>query len=409
MKKTLYGFLMCVISLSVITPVQFAFARTRTLSDNNPNEELTATAKFNNFISLNKYCTETKDPKTVACLDSIKEEIEMEEVDTDSRTIKYFKEDDCYFGPRDERICAEKSDDKESKKVKSYPLCDFDLDNMDTDANGLPCGDRVMYQGEPIDKEEAIKIATEQKEQIKKQNDVTTQSDLSEAAGVVTGKVAGKLTGEDDDDDDDIKGKEIGYNILSGASTAAMGLGAMEAAQALSEKKQDAAAERDMAAYLATMRCETAKGKSYKLSNEDIELDGGSELINYVSEYKELAARQKNIKNALNMAAGIESEEILDKADGGLYEYTPAVKGKSKNVSLANALRDENSEDAKDWAEQKEKTKKHLKIGAAVAAAGLVTAVATNLTLGKDIRDARAEQDNDGIGDAKTFGFNEND
>ena len=188
-----------------------------------------------------------------------------------------------------------------------------------------------------------------------------------------------------------------------------MGLGAMEAAQALSEKKQDAAAERDMAAYLATMRCETAKGKSYKLSNEDIELDGGSELINYVSEYKELAARQKNIKNALNMAAGIESEEILDKADGGLYEYTPAVKGKSKNVSLANALRDENSEDAKDWAEQKEKTQKHLKIGAAVAAAGLVTAVATNLTLGKDIRDARAEQDNDGIGDAKTFGFNEND
>ena len=89
-----------------------------------------------------------------------------------------------------------------------------------------------------------------------------------------------------------------------------------------------------------------------------------------------------------------------------MYEYTPAVRGQSQFGSLANALRDENSEDAQKWAEQKDKTQKRLIVGASVAAAGLVTAVTTNLTLGKKLRDAkRAEQDNTGIGDVKTFGF----
>lgn len=210
------------------------------------------------------------------------------------------------------------------------------------------------------------------------------------------------------DDDKNIEGKEKLYNALSGASTAAMGVGAMEAAQALSEKKQDAAAETDMTAYLATMRCDYGRGNTYKLGEEEIDVGGGNELINYVTEYKTLASRLQKTKTALKMTPGIESEKILDKAESNLYTYAPPQKVQSTFGSLANALRDENSEDAQKWAEQKDKTQKRLIVGASVAAAGLVTAVTTNLTLGKKLRDAkRAEQDNTGIGDAKIFDDND--
>lgn len=210
------------------------------------------------------------------------------------------------------------------------------------------------------------------------------------------------------DDDKNIEGKEKLYNALSGASTAMVGIGAMQAAQALSEKKSDAAAETDMTAYLATMRCDYGRGNTYKLGEEEIDVGGGNELINYVTEYKTLASRLQKTKTALKMTPGIESEKILDKSESNLYTYAPPQKVQSTFGSLANALRDENSEDAQKWAEQKDKTQKRLIVGASVAAAGLVTAVTTNLTLGKKLRDAkRAEQDNNGIGDAKIFDNND--
>lgn len=213
---------------------------------------------------------------------------------------------------------------------------------------------------------------------------------------------------ESTDDDKNIEGKEKLYNALSGASTAMVGIGAMQAAQALSEKKSDAAAETDMTAYLATMRCDYGRGNTYKLGEEEIDVGGGNELINYVTEYKTLASRLQKTKTALKMTPGIESEKILDKAESNLYTYAPSQKVQSTFGSLANALRDENSEDAQKWAEQKKQTQTRLVVGASVAAAGLVTAVTTNLTLGKKLRDAkRAEQDNTGIGDAKIFDNND--
>nr|MCR4917668.1 hypothetical protein [Alphaproteobacteria bacterium] len=76
------------------------------------------------------------------------------------------------------------------------------------------------------------------------------------------------------------------HNMLSGLSTAATGIGAMEMAQAISEKKADEEAERDMKAYLETMRCNYQKGPEYKYSTEDILLPGGNELLAYYTEYK---------------------------------------------------------------------------------------------------------------------------
>ena len=210
-----------------------------------------------------------------------------------------------------------------------------------------------------------------------------------------------------EDKDTDTK-KDKANATLEAASMASMGLGAMQTAQALSEKKSDAAAETDMTAYLATMRCDYGRGNTYKLGEEEIDVGGGNELINYVTEYKTLASRLQKTKTALKMTPGIESEKILDKSESNLYTYAPPQKVQSTFGSLANALRDENSEDAQKWAEQKKQTQTRLVVGASVAAAGLVTAVTTNLTLGKKLRDAkRAEQDNTGIGDAKIFDDND--
>ena len=186
---------------------------------------------------------------------------------------------------------------------------------------------------------------------------------------------------------------------LEAASIATMGIGTMEIAQALSEKKSDAAAERDMTAYLATMRCEWGRGNNSKLSNENIEIGNGNELIKYVTEYKTLAARLKKTKTALKMTPGIESQEIIDKAESTLYEYTPAQRSSGAYASLANALRDENSEDAEKLAEQKKQTKTRLIAGAAVAGAGLVGSIVGNQLINKDAKESEnsetADEDSD--------------
>lgn len=258
-----------------------------------------------------------------------------------------------------------------------------------------------------IDTKDAYNKAVNERNEIKKKN--IEENKKNEAANKVATDKEEKTKEETNKEDKDTDTKKDKANAtLEAASMASMGLGAMEAAQALSEKKSDAAAETDMTAYLATMRCDYGRGNTYKLGEEEIDVGGGNELINYVTEYKTLASRLQKTKTALKMTPGIESEKILDKAESNLYTYAPPQKVQSTFGSLANALRDENSEDAQKWAEQKDKTQKRLIVGASVAAAGLVTAVTTNLTLGKKLRDAkRAEQDNTGIGDAKIFDNND--
>ena len=234
-----------------------------------------------------------------------------------------------------------------------------------------------------IDTKDAYNKAVNERNEIKKKN--IEENKKNEAANkAATGKEEETKEETNKEDKDTDTSKDKANATLEAASMASMGLGAMEAAQALSEKKSDAAAETDMTAYLATMRCEWGKGGTSKLSTEDIDVGAGNELINYASEYKTLAARLKKTKSALNLTPGIESEEILDKASAGLYEYTPAERSSGAYASLSKALRDENSIDAQKWAEQKDTTKKRLIAGAAVAGAGLVASVVGNQIINKD-------------------------
>ncbi|MBR5904619.1 MAG: carboxypeptidase-like regulatory domain-containing protein, partial [Alphaproteobacteria bacterium] len=103
---------------------------------------------------------------------------------------------------------------------------------------------------------------------------------------------------------------------LTALTTAATGIGGMELAMGLSEKKSDEAAEQDMKAYLLTFRCTYANGKNVKGGPDEIELPGGNDekLMSMRSEYVALAADLKERKEALGMKPGIEAEKIYDKA-----------------------------------------------------------------------------------------------
>lgn len=169
--------------------------------------------------------------------------------------------------------------------------------------------------------------------------------------------------------------------LLGGASIGAMGLSGMELASALSEKQVMEDTEQTMKAYLATFTCRYADGGIVRGGEVDIELPGGNELLPMVTEYKQLAADLKARKQALDIAPGIESEEIIDKANSGLYDDEGSGITDGVYTSVSRALQNENSEDAKEWAADKEAIDKKIKTSATVAAVTAVTSIAANLVI----------------------------
>ena len=203
-----------------------------------------------------------------------------------------------------------------------------------------------------------------------------------------------KDTRTDDEKAKDLKDKKDAYDeakakeqstankMLGGLTTAATGLGAMELMQGLSEQKADDEAAEDMAAYLATFRCTYAGGKSVKGGTEPIELPGGNDktLMDLRNEYIQLAASLKERKESLGMKPGIESEEILDKAEMGLYDDENVGITQSAYASLYRAQTG-NAEDQAKIDAAKESTNKKLKIGATVAVAGAAVTAIGNYAL----------------------------
>lgn len=167
-------------------------------------------------------------------------------------------------------------------------------------------------------------------------------------------------------------------NKLIGASGMGVtGAGAMMAASALAEQNADADAELDMTAYLATFTCDYGIGRNIRGGETNVELPGGNNLISLRQNYISLATDLRERKTVLNMAPGIESEEIYDSATGGLYDNASVGKTSGAFTSLARALTDETSADAIAWVSQKEETAEKLKSGlvtAGIGAAGSLTA-----------------------------------
>ena len=173
---------------------------------------------------------------------------------------------------------------------------------------------------------------------------------------------------------------------LTALSTAATGIGTMELLQGRAEQKADKEAEAAMDALIATMRCTYAEGKQVKAGPDEIELPGGnnSELMKYRAEYMALAADLKERKTALGMKAGIESEEIFDKATIGLYddENTGMTSGAYESLYRAKMLGSET--DQKKIDDMASTSKKRVVGGAIAAGAGaLVGVVGNSLINGK--------------------------
>lgn len=169
--------------------------------------------------------------------------------------------------------------------------------------------------------------------------------------------------------------------LLGGASMAAMGIGGMELASALSEKNSMEDAEMQMKAYLATFACDWADGKRVAGGEMAIELPGGNELMSLVGEYKTLAADLKARKESLGLKPGVESEEILDSATANLYDDVAIGKTDGAFTSVARALSDENSEDVAEWAADKEKIENKIKGATTAVAVAAVASVAANLAI----------------------------
>ena len=170
-------------------------------------------------------------------------------------------------------------------------------------------------------------------------------------------------------------------NKLLGATTMmTTGMGAMELASSMSEQKADQDAEDQMRAYLSTFYCQYGS-KRVPGGTKNAEVGGGNELINLYAEYVNLANDLKARKTALDIAPGIESEEILNSATAGLHDDKSIGKRGSMFTSLARALQDPTGEDAQKWKAQQEESAKGIKDGATALGVGAVGSAVIDLAM----------------------------
>lgn len=201
---------------------------------------------------------------------------------------------------------------------------------------------------------------------------------------------------------EDAKAKEqsMENKLTTTLSTAATGIGGMELAQGLAEQKADKVATADIAAYINTMRCSYGKGKSVKAGSEEIELPGGNsdELMKLRNEYFALASDLKARKEALGMNPGIESEEILDKAQLDLYSQENVDTADGAYASLYRSQMLGSEKDKLQIDEDAKKSKNRVIGGGVAAGVGVVGgALGDSLINGKlhDIIEENKNSDDD--------------
>lgn len=173
------------------------------------------------------------------------------------------------------------------------------------------------------------------------------------------------------------KETSLANKTIGAAGIGAVGIGGMQIASALSEQSADADAERDMAAYLATFRCDWGAGKTARGGDTNVALGGTGQITNLYREYMQLAADLKTRKAALDMAPGIESEVILNSAQTGLYDDVGTGKVASQFASVSDALLGNSAA----WDAQKAATAQKLSTGIHVAGIGAVGSLVANLAV----------------------------
>jgi uncharacterized lipoprotein YehR (DUF1307 family) len=108
--------------------------------------------------------------------------------------------------------------------------------------------------------------------------------------------------------------------MLGGLTMAATGIGGMQLAQGLAEKKADEEASADMAAYLKTITCGISGGARNLKYNDNGTLPPETrEIADSRLQYITIAKKMKSAKENLGMQPGIESDLLIDTSKG-LYD-----------------------------------------------------------------------------------------
>ena len=191
----------------------------------------------------------------------------------------------------------------------------------------------------------------------------------------------------------DISGLEQKYNsaaareqslanrMLGAAAIGAGGIGGMMLASGIAEQRADADAERDMAAYLATFKCNYGAGMTVAGGQTNVQLPGANVLLSLYNEYITLATDLQARKEVLGMAPGIESEIISDAATSGLYDNTAIGITDGAYTSVSRALSDTTDADAVAWSAQQSETAQKVQTGGIVGGAGVVGGAVGNVLI----------------------------
>ena len=173
--------------------------------------------------------------------------------------------------------------------------------------------------------------------------------------------------------------QSLGNRILSGVAIGAGGIGGMMLASGIAEQRADENAERDMAAYLATFRCDYGAGMNVLGGETNIQLPGGNILLPLYNEYIALAMDLKARKEILDIAPGIESEIISDAAQAGLYDNVSVGITDGTYTSISRALTNPTGDDANEWANQKSATSQKIETGGIVGGIGVIGGAVGNV------------------------------
>ena len=192
------------------------------------------------------------------------------------------------------------------------------------------------------------------------------------------------------------KEQSFGNRMVGGTAMGTMGIGGQMIGSALAEQSADSDAEMDMAAYLATFKCDYGAGMNIAGGTLNVELPGANILLPIYTEYVTLASDLKTRKEALGMAPGIESNEILDAATSGLYDNVSTGVTGGAYASIARALMNPEGADAAAWAAQKAETSEQLKAGAITAGVGALVGITGNVLL-NEIGPNKVEERSDEI------------
>ncbi len=177
------------------------------------------------------------------------------------------------------------------------------------------------------------------------------------------------------------KEQSAANKLLGAASTAATSMGAQQLFQNTARDNAQAEAERAMKAYLETFRCSYGNTGGIRGGTMNIELPGGNELFELYGEYVALANQLKKDKANLGLRPGIESQDIINSANTGLYDDVGTGIVSGAYTSIARALQNPEGEDAAAWAAAREKTQEQKKTGAIVAASGIAAGIIGNLAI----------------------------